>query len=388
MNRSVTKKRISDPSLYPCCLLRNNITSGRRKMIKGGTIVSVPTKPWTLMYRIYRDVLPDVHRELERWKAKAGNIPNDELRKQALASIRTKAFHCEGGAVYSLLANERRADVIRFIVAYQTISDYLDNLCDRSTSQDEKDFRALHEAMLHALTPGAEPSEYYRYRDDRDDGGYLAALVTTCQRVLETLPGFNDIRDAVHELASYYCDLQVYKHVETERRVPLLESWFNNYKDKYPGLTWYEFSACAGSTLGVFCFVAYAANQSLREEEVKRLIDGYFPWVQGLHILLDYFIDQEEDRVGGDLNFVFYYKDKETMVERLKHIKEKAIESIQTLPDKKFHYLINKGLLAIYLSDKKVQENEEIKKMARQFIRFGGLATLLFYWNSWMFRKA
>ena len=52
----------------------------------------------------------------------------------------------------ALMANEQYREAIRFIVAYQTISDYLDNLCDRSTSLDPKDFSALHEAMKDALT--------------------------------------------------------------------------------------------------------------------------------------------------------------------------------------------------------------------------------------------
>ncbi len=328
-----------------------------------------------------------MHHYLNEWRGKAQHIPNEELREQALASIEHKAFHCEGGAVYGLLAREKRRDIIRFIVAYQTISDYLDNLCDRSTSLDEKDFRALHESMHHALTPGEKTSNYYRYREEQNDGGYLAALVQTCQTVLKDLPGFTAVQGAMNQLASYYCDLQVYKHVEKERRVRLLESWFDEHKDELPEMTWYEFSACAGSTLGIFCFAAYASNGTMKEERVKRLKNGYFPWVQGLHILLDYFIDQEEDREEGDLNFVFYYKDQETMIERMRHVKKKANESIQSLPDKEFHDLINKGLLALYLSDEKVQKDKELKRTAKQFIRFGGLPTLFFYLNSWVYRR-
>lgn len=64
---------------------------------------------------------------------------NDELHSQAIASIEHKTFHCEGGGILALLANEHREECIRFIVAYQTISDYLDNLCDRSTSLDPND---------------------------------------------------------------------------------------------------------------------------------------------------------------------------------------------------------------------------------------------------------
>lgn len=340
------------------------------------------------MYQIYRYVLPDAHRYLHEWTKKAECIPNAELREQALASLRDKAFHCEGGAVYGLLAKKNRSTIIRFIVAYQTISDYLDNLCDRSTSLDEKDFRALHQSMEHALKPGSLPVNYYRYREDQDDGGYLAALVKNCQGILEELPGFENVQDVMLQLAGYYCDLQVFKHVEVHRRVELLEQWFDRHKHELPEMTWYEFSACAGSTLGIFCFAAYAANGNMKKEEATILKNGYFPWVQGLHILLDYFIDQEEDLEADDLNFIFYYKSKEEMVGRIRHIREKAEESICSLPDWKFHRLINKGLIAIYLADEKVQAHKEMKQTAKQFIRFGGLPTVFFYLNSWMFRRA
>ena len=57
----------------------------------------------------------------------------------------------KAGQLWRLLANEDYKEAIQFIVAYQTISDYLDNLCDRSTSLDPADFAALHEAMTDAL---------------------------------------------------------------------------------------------------------------------------------------------------------------------------------------------------------------------------------------------
>ena len=114
---------------------------------------------------------------LELWQQEAETIPNSELRKQALLSIESKAFHCEGGAIYGLLAQDKIEPTIRFIVAYQTICDYLDNLCDRSTSLDPRDFRTLQQACIHALTPDANGIDYYQFREDRDDGGYLIKLV-------------------------------------------------------------------------------------------------------------------------------------------------------------------------------------------------------------------
>ena len=332
-------------------------------------------------------VLPRVHRYLDGWKEKAKKIPDPELRGQALASIETKTFHCEGGAVLALLAGDRRDETIRFIVAYQTISDYLDNLCDRSTSLNPEDFRALHESMRHALTPGTPPENYYRFRDEQDDGGYLTALVKTCQFALERQPAYGVIAPALHELAGYYCDLQVHKHVRKEERLPRLKAWFESHKNNLPEMSWYEFAACTGSTLGIFCLFSHAFQEHFSEDLARRIKEAYFPWIQGLHILLDYLVDQEEDRLGGDLNFCSYYDDEKQMEERFAHFFDEADRGIAQLPSPEFHRMVIRGLLAVYLSDRKVDAQAKVQKLARRMIRRRGGITLFFFLHAWFYRR-
>jgi tetraprenyl-beta-curcumene synthase len=332
-------------------------------------------------------VRPDVHRYLEEWKRCALNIPDPELRTQALMSIETKAFHCEGGAVYALLADTHYDDTIRFIIAYQTISDYLDNLCDRSTSLNPEDFRALHESMHHALTPGAPGIPYYRLRQEQNDGGYLSTLVKTCQDILAQLPTYEKIAPVLHELAGYYCNLQVYKHVRVDERIPRLKAWFDSQRDGLPDMKWYEFAACTGSTLGIFCLLAHAFRKDFTNGMVQQVKEAYFPWVQGLHILLDYLVDQEEDRHGGDLNFCSFYPDYEEMTERLTHFYTQADLSISNLPNAQFHRMINRGLLGMYLADRKVDRQKDVKKVAKKMIRLGGAVTLFFFVHCWVLRR-
>jgi tetraprenyl-beta-curcumene synthase len=348
--------------------------------------MKTPSQPLPLMKSLYKAVWPKVHEELYRWRKRAESIPNEELRKQALMSIDTKTFHCEGGAVYSILAGDYMDDSIRFVIAYQTISDYLDNLCDRSTSLDPEDFRALHASMGHALTPDAPLENYYRKREDQDDGGYLASLVLTCQEVLARSPQYEKIQKSLHELCQYYCDLQVHKHVVEEERIPRLKSWFKDHKHTLPEMKWYEFSACAGSTLGIFCLVSYSFQGNLTPQVVKGIKRAYFPFVQGLHILLDYFIDQDEDRKGGDLNFCFYYTDQNELFNRLSHFASQANKQLEGLPDEKFHRLIHKGLFGIYLSDEKVRRQREVQRMAKKLILNEGFVSLFFYLNGRAYR--
>lgn len=347
----------------------------------------VPTHPIGLMKKVYKDVFPLVHKELSYWREKAESIPNKELRKQALASIETKTFHCEGGSILALLSKVNIEQCIRFIVAYQTISDYLDNLCDRSTSMDPVDFRFLHDSMPDALTPGNETKNYYQYRDEQDDGGYLAELVQTCQNVLKTVKHYDKISDYLLELAGYYCDLQVHKHVRVEERVPRLEKWYQTHQSDLPQMEWYEFSACSGSTLGIFCLVAYAFNDDFQEDMAIKIREGYFPYIQGLHILLDYFIDQEEDRKGGDLNFCFYYSHENMLLNRIEHFVIQADRHISGLPNEKFHRLINRGLLGLYLSDEKVRSQRSVLKVAKKIIKLGGKTSYFFYINGRAYRK-
>jgi tetraprenyl-beta-curcumene synthase len=349
--------------------------------------MTIPTRPISLMSKVYWRVFPIVHQELSYWKKRAEKIPNMELRNQALASIESKAFHCQGGAILALLAGKHRRKAIRFIVAYQTISDYLDNLCDRSTSLDPVDFAALHESMKDALSLQPELKNYYRYRQDQDDGGYLNELGTVCRTVLEDMVHYDKIKCYLEELCEYYCDLQIHKHVVVEERIPRLKQWFHNYKKNVPNMEWFEFSACSGSTLGIFCLLSYALREDFEVQHAEKIRNGYFPYIQGLHILLDYFIDQEEDREGGDLNFCFYYENNQTLFNRLKHFLLEADRHTIKLPHQRFHQLINRGLLGIYLSDEKVAKQKGVQKLAKEIIKVGGTVSYFFYVNGLIFRR-
>lgn len=333
------------------------------------------------MKHVYHKIFPRVNQELQYWREKAEKIPNEELRKQALASLESKKFHCQGGSVYSLLAGHKWQEAIKFIVSYQTISDYLDNLCDRSTSLDPKDFRMLHTSMEDALSPSESLKDYYSYRDEQDDGGYLHELVQTCQNILQQLPNFNELQPYLLQLEMLYSDLQVHKHVKVEERIPRLESWYQTYQEKWPMLTWYEFSACAGSTLGIFCLVSYALDGKMTASLAEQIFDGYFPFLQGLHIMLDYFIDQEEDREEGDLNFCNYYENEEELEERLLYFIEETGSKVKDLPNSSFHEMVQHGLIGLYLADPKVKQMDHFKPTVKRLIKTSGKTSLFFHWN-------
>lgn len=320
-------------------------------------IIGTRARRLALVTRFVTRVFPLVDQELDRWRGHISEAEDRELSAQGLASIRTKRFHCQGGSIYAL-AGQAGQELISFIVALQTISDYLDNLCDRSGCLDAGAFRQLHTAFTDALEPGGELNDYYRFFPHREDGGYLTALVEECRNILCLLPSYPTVKEDALWLGRLYCDLQTYKHTHLHLREDLLREWFADHSGEFPGLEsleWWEFAAATGSTLGIFALCAAAGQPGLTAADARRITAGYFPWICGLHILLDYFIDQDEDQAGGDLNFVSYYADAVRRRERLVFFMRRALREAAALPNPHFHTTVVLGLPAFYLSDPKVR---------------------------------
>jgi len=333
-------------------------------------------QPLLIARRHIARILPAVEEEVDRWVARAREIPDPELRRQALSSLKFKRFHCQGGSVFATWEPEHAADLISFIVAFQTISDYLDNLCDRTDSFLERDFRRLHDAMLDAVSPGQPVSgDYYEHHLHKDDGGYLDQLVERCRQAIARFPGYFRVEPQVRSLVGLYADLQVYKHLRLEERVGRLVGWFEEHRGRHPELCWWEFAAASGSTLGVYALVAEASRKQPVEDQ-GALVDAYFPWVCGLHILLDYLIDQSEDKREGDLNFVSFYPSPAEALRRMLWMIENAKARTAVLRDPHFHETVIEGLVGLYLTDRKVRRN-----------RLGGTAARLVSaagWRAWL----
>lgn len=322
--------------------------------------------------------MPIAREQISYWTKLAENIPDPMLRVQALSSLASKRFHADGGSVYAAVIPSEMERLVRVIVALQTISDYLDNLCDRCDSYDMRDFHQLHHAMRDAVNPDAQPRAYYALRGNLDDGGYLEQLVRTCQDVVRTLPGYSSVKSKVVWLIERYCELQEYKHIEPALRRHQLMEWWKLHADDFPELEWWEFAAATGSTLGVFSLFL-AATRVLSPTEAEELYSGYFPWVCGLHILLDYLIDLEEDAREGDFNFVDCYPDMQTAKRRIRKFAQESWQRTKGLSvGGRVHRDVVKGLLGMYLSDRKVSRQKQVRMFRRLVWEFGPTAWMFY----------
>ena len=296
--------------------------------------------------------IPAVKKELRDWATLASQLP-DPLRTQALASIRLKTFHCVGGSVYAHYPGVDSSSMLRLIVAFQTISDYLDNLCDRLNVSDPAAFGLLHRSIIHALSPGAPLEDYYGLYPYHEDT-YLPHLVQTCQLLLSQIPYYGWSKPLALRLAEYYCELQVLKHI-SPGGADLLKDWVE--KTSGSDLAWNEWAAACGSTLGIFLLFALAYRSPQPGQE--GVLQAYFPWIQGLHILLDYLIDLAEDQENGDLNFVSFYPSFQARDLSLCKFAEESRRRTRDLPAPGFHQTVVAGLIALYGSDPKVDQQRQ-----------------------------
>ncbi|WP_350344781.1 tetraprenyl-beta-curcumene synthase family protein [Proteinivorax tanatarense] len=328
--------------------------------------------PYITLSKFIYNVFPKVKNQLAIYKEFLEDCPSPELKVQALESIKHKKFHCLGGNIYSV----KNYNLIPFITAFQTISDYLDNLCDNNDVNSEKAFRNLHNSMLEVFDKETS-HHFYEHYPQKNDGGYLDFLVDECVKTGSSLPSFSKIKKDCYHLTSLYVDLQSLKHLEINDREHRLITWHENQKDAND-LFWWEFAAATGSTLTTFALALEASSKNLSENDVESIKEAYFPWITGLHILLDYLVDQHEDKEQGELNFISYYPKKEVLNDRLKFFVEKSLESAAKLKNSSFHVLIVRGLLAMYLSDPKVKK-QNLDPFAKDLLSLAGSDTTLLY---------
>jgi len=310
----------------------------------------------TTIYKYVKTVFPLVNCELSYWKDFAEKMPDPILSQQALESINKKGFHAQGGSIYGLYNGTVNTGLVRFIVALQTISDYLDNLCDRVGVEDELAFLRLHDAISDALSADDVMSDYYSLYPHKQDGGYLTELVFTCKKFIKSLPNYDLVKQETALLGKLYSEMQSFKHVNKSQRVDFLTKWADPYLQIYSNISVWEFSAAAGSTLGIFLLCALSEDKNLTKEQVSEVMNTYFPWICGLHILLDYFIDEQEDSLNNDLNFTSFYSSGNEKEERLKFFLNQSFENSSCLKNQLFHTTVIEGLLAMYLSDPKASQ--------------------------------
>jgi tetraprenyl-beta-curcumene synthase len=306
-------------------------------------------KTFTITAAIYwLDVFPPVDAELARWRGLAARIPDPRLRELALETQHAERGNLEGAAAFAVLApRARRRDVVRAVVAFQALYDYLDTLAE----QPGADSWALHLALPAALDTAAEhdAGAERALAAAGPAGGYIGSLVARCQGALAGLPSWQLVAVPALRSAERMVHYQGLIHDHRDRRREALGRWAAASTPAGSGLRWWETAAAAASSLGVFALIASAARAELDPAGARAIETAYFPWIGALHVLLDSLVDSAADAAAGHHSLVAGYDSSEQTAVRLAAIAARAAEAARTVERGELHELILAAMTSFYL---------------------------------------
>jgi len=291
--------------------------------------------------------LPAVAHEVRRWRRLAEAIPDAPIRDDALDALRRKRGQTDGAALFAILPRAANLDLLRALVSYQILWDFLDSVGERFPA--EQNGRQLNRALIDALEPDAPFGDYYRHHPWSDDGGYLRGLVDTCREACRKLPGYPAVRALVLREAHRAGVLALNHDVDARRRVTALRAWAGR---EFPSdeAAWFELTGAASAGLTIFALLAVAAEPECCESDVALTAQAYFPWPGALATMLDSYVDQDEDVANGAHIYISYYESDAIVVKRTGELVGLSLRSVSDLPSARKHFVIISGMVAMYLS--------------------------------------
>ncbi|MFZ1154510.1 MAG: DUF2600 family protein [Solirubrobacteraceae bacterium] len=317
-----------------------------------------------------------VSSEVEAWRGRAALIPDDTIREDALSALASKRGNTDGAALFWIIPDRRRPQLLRLLVAYEIMCDFLDSVSERGASAGLANGRQLHLAFTEALDPCGPISDYYLYHPWRDDGGYLRLLVELCRAACVLLPSYMAIRPALIRAATL-AQVQGLNHeLDPCLRDDTLRKWVAQEFADCLGLAWYELSGAASTWISVLALLALAAEPGCNPQDGIDTYAAYF-WVCLAATVLDSYVDEAEDTANGDHSYFAHYPTKEEGVRRAHEIVRRATREACALRNGPRHTVIVACMIALYLS-KDSALTPEMALTSQMLLRSGGpLAALL-----------
>jgi tetraprenyl-beta-curcumene synthase len=299
--------------------------------------------------------LGSVSCEVSHWLTLAQAIPDDELREDALEAIERKRANIDGAALFSTLPDARSNSLLRLLVAYEILADFLDCTSERGAHIGTRNGLQLHRALVEALDPQLAISDYYRFHPWRTDGGYVRTLVETCRALCSQLPSYEVAKPHLARATRLTQVLALNHEPEPGRRDVLLGQWA---KEHFPGeseLTWFECTGGASAWLTVLALLAVAADRHSAQAHAQATFDVYLPWISLTGTMLDSYGDQGVDEANLDHSYIAHYPNSAVAVYRIGAIVRRSLCEAESLPRGERHLALTSCMIAMYLSKDSVR---------------------------------
>lgn len=314
-------------------------------------------------------------REIGHWRRRAEEIPDPRLREDALRALTARRGSAIGTALFSNLPHRRSDALVRALVTFQALGDYLAALSARRGGRQSAP--RLHRALTDALDPGRPPTDYYADHARGDDGGYLAAMVARCQAACATLPSYEAVRPSVVEEAVRAGGVLAISHEpDPSRRARELSRWADEEFPARKGLPGFELAAAASGRLMILGLLALAAEPDSGRRDIARAYRAYWPLLPLTLTMLDAFVDSGEGTRGGTHDYLAPYGDLDTAVERLAELIGEALRAVLAMPNGHRHAALASGMVAFLLSEDSAAA-PAMRRHRQRLLRAGGSLTRL-----------
>jgi tetraprenyl-beta-curcumene synthase len=336
-----------------------------------------PRQTAVLLLMAWRELtwgLRSVNNEVTRWRRHAECIPSDPIRRDALAALHHKRPHLDGAALFSALPTRRHLPLLRALVRYELILEFLDNLNERFADVGLANARQLHLALAEAVDIDGPVSDYYRYMPSCDDGGFLRRLVKACRRSCEALAGYHSVQALILHEARLAGVLALNHEPDPTRRNELLRQWSTHYFGENTCYSWFELTGAATSSLTVHMLLAQAAEPSVYRHDIWSTHFVYFPHVALLSTMLDSYIDGSVDVASSHHSYFEHYEGTEDAIRRLSELIDGTLAGARSLHRGHRHAVVVAAMIALYLSDDNARVAPRHHHTA-QLVNAGGFLT-------------
>ncbi len=316
-------------------------------------------------------------REVRHWRARASEIPDQPLRNDALSALARKRGHTDGAALLWTIPSVRNPNLLRLLVAYEIIWDFLDGVNERGAAAGQLNGRQLHLALLDALDLTRPVTDYYRYHQWGDDGGYLRILVEACRQHCRGLPSYWAIRPLLVREATRAQVLAINHDLDPALRDMDLRKWATETFPASTDANWFELTGAASASLTVHALLALGAEPARSDgHRFAHTCGAYFPWISTATTMLDSYVDQAEDGANGDHSYVSHYPTPQVAAARIHELVERSLIEARALRDGERHVVIVACMVAMYLS-KDSAHTEALNATTGSLVRAGGSLTRL-----------
>jgi tetraprenyl-beta-curcumene synthase len=319
---------------------------------------------------------PNVAREVTRWRRLAASIPDPAIRADALASLHEKRFNAEGAGLFASLPRRRHGALLRLLVTYQVLLDFLDTVSERPVADPLANGQQLHLALRDALLPHGPTSDYYRHHPGGGDGGYLQALVDVCRESCMELPAYGSICGRALAAAAGFGVQGLNHDPDPVRRDGRLEGWARRTFPRSAAVSWWELTAAASSTLAIHALLALAAEPAFVRRDAEAVGAAYMPWICAASTMLDSYVDEVEDVSNEGHNYLAHYASAEIARRRTRELVHRSLQEARRLRNGPRHALIAAGMVAMYLSSDGARSPAK-RSTTRSMVRAGGRLTML-----------